>query len=175
MLLLPREILDSVEPCACESLQSLVAVVVHKHLPIGATETEIVGDYERVHEIVFRKIGVGFLEFPHLLGVEDMNFRSEASEVSVLAKRVDEMIAVNGSRFQPDGNTGKMETIEGGNDTARQDFDAAGIVLDGKAAVLAAVRLHQVGDVGPAAHVNANEKRVHGESPPSYGFVDSRL
>ena len=85
------------------------------------------------------------------------------------------MVTVDGSRFQPDGDAGEIETVECGNDTARQDFDAAGIVLDGEAAVLAAVRLHQVGDVGPAAHVNANEKRVHGESPPSYGFGDSRL
>jgi len=43
------------------------------------------------------------------------------------------------------------------HDLFRHQFNTAQVVLHGKAAVLTTVRLHQIGHVVFAAHVNANE------------------
>ena len=63
----------------------------------------------------------------------------------------------------------------GYDDNFQTSPSTAQVVLHGKTAVLAAVRLHQVGHIVLTAHVNAYKKWVHDFHLPAWRFQASRL
>lgn len=156
MLLLPCQGLDNAKSGSGERLQGFVAVIVHIDLPVHPSESEMVGDYKSVHRVVLRQIGIRFLKLIDLLWIEHMDLSLETSETSIFPERIDQRISVNRGGLQADCHAGQFLRRERRHDSLGQQFSTAGIVLHGKTAVLAAVRLHQVSSVLCASHINAN-------------------
>ena len=103
------------------------------------------------------QIWIGFLEFFDLLGIEDMDLPLEPAQAAILPEGIHKVVPVDRGGFRP--ITTSLSRMELSADTILSDniFSTAKIVLHRKATVLASIRLHQVGDIAPAAHINANE------------------
>lgn len=101
-LLLPRQVSHRAEMRPGEGLQGLATVTVHAHLRGDPAEPEMVCNHESVHIIVFWQVGIGFLEFSDLLGIENVDFVPELSQAAILSECVDKAIAVDGRGLQAD-------------------------------------------------------------------------
>lgn len=62
----------------------------------------MVCNHESVHIIVFWQVGIGFLEFSDLLGIENVDFAPELSQTAILSEGVDKAVAVDGGDLQTD-------------------------------------------------------------------------
>lgn len=60
-----------------------VAIVIHIDLPGNSAETNIIGNHEGIHPVVFRQVWIGFLELLHLLGIENMDLPLELSQAAI--------------------------------------------------------------------------------------------
>ena len=70
----------------------------------------MVGNHKGVHKVILWQVSIGFLEFPHLLGIEDMDLPLEPSKVAILPERVDKAVSVYGSGFQTNYPFGKCKS-----------------------------------------------------------------
>ena len=60
----------------------------------------MVGNHKGVHEVIFGQIGVGFLEFPNLLGIEDVDLPLKPAKVAILPESVNQAVPINGGGLQ---------------------------------------------------------------------------
>ena len=63
---------------------------------------ELVGNHKGVHIVVLWQIGIGFLEFADLLGVEHMDFPGVPAQLPVLSERVEQAVPIDGRGFHAD-------------------------------------------------------------------------
>ena len=173
-LLLPGEVLDRVESGPGERLERLITVVVHVDLLADPAESEMVGNDESVHEVVLGQVRIGLLEFPDLLGIENMKLPLELTQLSVLTERVDQAIPIDGSRLHADDDIAELHGSHCRHDSLCQQFSTAAIIWQREAAVLAAIRFHQVGYIVSAPHIDANVKWIHIFHLPAVGFQDQQ-
>ena len=104
-----------------------------------------------------------------------MDLPLEPSKAAILPERVDKAVSVYGSGFQTNYHTLKLHGIKRRHNSFRQQFSTTRVVLHGKTGVLAAIRFHQIGDITPAAHINAYKKWIHNFHLPAWRFQASRL
>ena len=81
-------------------MQGFVAVIVHVDLPVDSAKTEMVGNHKGVHPVVLWQVRIGFLELPHLLGIQNMDFPLKPPQAAILTKSVDQAVPVDGGGLQ---------------------------------------------------------------------------
>ena len=156
-LLLSCEVLDGAKPSSGEFLQGRVTVVVHVDGGGDPAKAEAISDNECVHPIVLREIGVGLFKFADLLGVEDMEIPLKLAGCPVTLQETHEVVAVDASRLDGDGDSGQVRFRQSGNDLFGNGLGTAKVVLYGKSFVFRTVWQHNVYRVVAAAYINANE------------------
>ena len=62
----------------------------------------MVGNHKGVHPVVLRQIRIGFLEFMHLLWVEDVDFSLEPAQAAILTQCVNKAVTIDGGGLQAD-------------------------------------------------------------------------
>ena len=92
--------MDDIKSGSGKGLQGFVAVIVHVDLPVDSAETEMVGNHKGVHPVVLWQVRIGFLELPHLLGIQNMDFPLKPPQAAILTKSIDWAVPVDGGGFQ---------------------------------------------------------------------------
>ena len=77
----------------------------------------MVGNHKGVHEVILRQVGVGFFEFPNLLGIEDMDLPLKPAKAAILPECVNQAVSVDRGCLQADHHIAEMHGAE-----RRHDF-----------------------------------------------------
>src|SRR5699024_8956175 len=94
-LLFTGQILNDIKSGSGKGLQGFVAIIVHVDLPVDSAETEMVGNHKGVHPVVLWQVRIGFLELPHLLWIQNMDFPLKSPQTAILTKSVDQAVPVD--------------------------------------------------------------------------------
>ena len=111
-LFFTSQILNDLKSGPRQGLECFVTVIIHVDLPGDSAKTQMVGNHKGVHPVVLRQVRIGFLEFPHLLGVKDMNLSLELPQSAIFSESVDKAVPVDRGGLQTDHNITELHGAE---------------------------------------------------------------
>ena len=135
----------------------------------------MVGNHKGVHRVVLGQVGIGFLELPHLFGIQDVDFPLKLAKAAIFPEGIDQTISVDRGGLQANHHITELHGTQCRHNSLCQQFSTTEVILHGKTGVFAAVGFHQVGDIVPAAHINAYKQWIHNFHLPAWRFQASRF